>query len=40
VPKRRDSRPHHHNMPEVENAVWDDKMQVWVVRRVPRVRFG
>ncbi|KIX98855.1 uncharacterized protein Z520_05316 [Fonsecaea multimorphosa CBS 102226] len=33
----REPRPYH--IPEPENAVWDEDMNAWVVRRSPRVRF-
>ncbi|KIW83439.1 hypothetical protein Z517_02684 [Fonsecaea pedrosoi CBS 271.37] len=33
----REPRPYH--IPEPENAVWDEDMNAWVVRRSPKVRF-
>ncbi|OAP63642.1 hypothetical protein AYL99_02869 [Fonsecaea erecta] len=34
----REPRPYH--IPEPENAVWDEDMNAWVVRRSPKVRFS
>ncbi|KIW87642.1 uncharacterized protein Z519_11616 [Cladophialophora bantiana CBS 173.52] len=34
----REPRPYH--IPEPENAVWDEDMDAWVVRRAPKVRFS
>ncbi|KAJ4515730.1 hypothetical protein HRR75_003811 [Exophiala dermatitidis] len=34
---RREQKPH--RMPEVEGAVWDEKLKAWIVKRSPRVRF-
>ncbi|KAL2436717.1 hypothetical protein ABEF95_013467 [Exophiala dermatitidis] len=36
VPRR---EPKPHRMPEVEGAAWDEKLQAWIVKRSPRVRF-